>query len=406
MARVLFFCTSYPADISSGEFLRIHNFCEELAARHDCYLIYLADSDDEHDPQTDLGVKAWQRLAPIPTRGRSNRRLFRLSNARLLELSVPGYLRETREKVEGLCATWNIDVILCLAPKIAEIVNPINLPKILEYCDSGSLTLSRILSNRGEQLSFLEKAGVRLRKLRQGNLERAYVRAFDCTTTISEPDKNSFVEVSGVSADKVAVIPNGVAPEALAAGEGSSDHKRSVVFWGNLDFPPNWTAVEYFHENIYVPFLAEKEIEWHILGSGASESIQRIAEHKGVFLHGFVDDLFSEVSRHGVMINPMVEGSGLKNKVLEAFACRVPVVSTSLGIEAIGATPDVHYLNADTPEDFADAVTRLLTNTSLASEIAENARQLVESNFQWGVIGERLESLIDHVASRKSPKGS
>jgi glycosyltransferase involved in cell wall biosynthesis len=164
--------------------------------------------------------------------------------------------------------------------------------------------------------------------------------------------------------------------------------------------------VEYFHENIYVPFLAEKEIEWHILGSGASESIQRIAEHKGVFLHGFVDDLFSEVSRHGVMINPMVEGSGLKNKVLEAFACRVPVVSTSLGIEAIGATPDVHYLNADTPEDFADAVTRLLTNTSLASEIAENARQLVESNFQWGVIGERLESLIDHVASRKSPKGS
>jgi glycosyltransferase involved in cell wall biosynthesis len=403
MARVLIVCKGYPAVISSGEFLRYHNFCRELAERHECYLVYLDETDTEDDPEHDLGVIAWRRLATTPIQGRSWRRLFRYSNSKFLELSVPEYLGETRKKIQRLCEMWNIDVILCLAPGAAEIVVPINLPKILDYCDSATLTMQRVLAHRGKNLSLLDRANLHLRKFRQGSLERAFVRAFDCTTTISEADKKSFVDVARVSHEKISVVPNGVADEALDAGQRVRERRRSVVFWGNLDFPPNWTAVEYFFNNIYQPHLAQENIEWHIYGRGASQLIEKIARHDGVFLHGYVDDLFSEVAKQGVMINPMVEGSGLKNKVLEAFACRVPVVSTSLGIEAISAEQDLHYLNADAPEDFAEAVIRLLEDTSLASELAENARLLVESKFQWSVIGEQLESLVNRVLNHESP---
>jgi len=405
MARVLILCKGYPAAISSGEFLRHHNFCRELAARHESFLVYIDEADSEHDPGQDLGVMAWQRLAMISAQDRSWRRLFRYSNAKFLELSAPEYLAQTREKILGLCETWNIDVIVCFAPGAAEIVAPIELPKILDYCDSATLTIQRVLAHRGKDFSLLDRANLHLRKFRQGFLERTFVRAFDCTTTISDADKRSFVDVAQVPDDKVAVIPNGVADEALDAGQRASEHRRSVVFWGNLDFPPNWTAVEYFFNNIFLPYLAQENVEWHIFGRGASQSIEQIARHEGVFLHGYVDDLFSEVAKQGVMINPMVEGSGLKNKVLEAFACRVPVVSTSLGIEAIDASPDLHYVQADAPEEFARAICTLLADQDYSSRIAEDARLLVESKFRWSVIGEQLGSLVDRILDRKSNGG-
>jgi glycosyltransferase involved in cell wall biosynthesis len=405
MARVLILCRGYPTAISSGEFLRTHNFCRELAERYESYLVYLDETDTEHDPEQDLGVRAWRRLATISAQDRSWRRLFRYSNAKFLELSAPEYLEETRKKIQGLCEMWNIDVIVCFAPGAAEIIAPINLPKILDYCDSVTLTLERVLAHRGKDFSLLEWANLHLRKFRQGSLERTFVRAFDCTTTISEADKRSFVDVAQVPHEKVSVIPNGVADEALNAGQRAREHRRSVVFWGNLDFPPNWTAVEYFFHNIYQPYLAQEDIEWHIYGRGASQSIEQIARHEGVFLHGYVDDLFSEVAKQGVMINPMVEGSGLKNKVLEAFACKVPVVSTSLGIEAIDASPDLHYVRADAPEEFAKAICSLLADKGYASRIAEDARLLVESRFRWSVIGEQLGSLVDRILSCKSNGG-
>jgi len=401
MARVLILCKGYPGAISSGEFLRTQNFCREVAARHESYLVFFDESHSVQHPEQDLGVKAWQSLSPIPTQGRSRRRLLRFSNARFLELSVPEYVAETRNKIQDLCELWDIEVILCLSLGTAEIVVPFNLPKILDYCDSATLTLQRVLSHRGKDFSLLERTNLNLRKLRQGFLERTFVRAFDCTTTISEADKRSFVEVAQVPHDKVSVIPNGVAEEALNAGQRARDHRRSVVFWGNLDFPPNWTAVEYFFNNIYRPHLVQEDIEWHIYGRGASQSIEQIARHEGIFLHGYVDDLFSEVAKQGVMINPMVEGSGLKNKVLEAFACRVPVVSTSLGIEAIDASPGLHYVQADAPEEFAKAICSLLADRDYASRIAEDARLLVESKFRWSVIGDQLGSVVNGVLNRK-----
>jgi glycosyltransferase involved in cell wall biosynthesis len=322
----------------------------------------------------------------------------------LLELSVPDYLAKSREAIRALCERWQIDVILCLSPGIAEIVVDMDVPKILEYCDSGTLTLQRVLANRGSSLSVLDRAKVHLRKARQGSLERTFLRTFDHATTISSADKQSFLDVAQISPDKVTVVPNGVDEKALAAGDLKCERQRSVVFWGNLDFPPNWTAVEYFFDSIYRPYLSNAKVEWHIFGRGASERLEQIARHENVYLHGFVDDLFSEVAKQGIMINSMVEGSGLKNKVLEAFACRVPVVSTSLGIEAIDAVPDRHYVKADDPREFAAAIIRLLDDQVRASIIAEEARRLAETGFRWTVIGDQLGQLVDRIACRDAAR--
>ena len=158
-------------------------------------------------------------------------------------------------------------------------------------------------------------------------------------------------------------------------------------------------AVDYFHRQIFLPYLAEKNVEFHLIGKGADDSIRAIAEHPGVHLHGFVDDLYAEIASHGVMVNPMVEGSGLKNKVLEAFACRLPVVSTTMGIEAVGAEAGKHHLVADDPESFATAVLRCLDDADLTASLTAAARQFVEQHFEWDAIGARLDGLVRGICS-------
>ncbi len=94
------------------------------------------------------------------------------------------------------------------------------------------------------------------------------------------------------------------------------------------------------------------------------------------------------------MINPMIEGGGLKNKVLESFAMNVPIVSSSMGVEAIDGVDGEHYLVADTPEDFSNCVLRLLDDKKLANSMTESANRFVREFYTWQVVGRRFADVI------------
>jgi glycosyltransferase involved in cell wall biosynthesis len=90
------------------------------------------------------------------------------------------------------------------------------------------------------------------------------------------------------------------------------------------------------------------------------------------------------------MVNPMISGSGMKNKVLEAFALNIAVVSTPLGMESIdGAVAGTHYLKADDPEEFAKSIQSLLDDEQKRSVIAKNANKLLLEKFTWERTGEK-----------------
>jgi glycosyltransferase involved in cell wall biosynthesis len=398
MARILIMCATYPADLSSGADLRFQNLIKQLAQRNDCYLVCFGELPQGVEPKSHTGVRDCETLPVFPKVGRSVLRHLRLTNTHFLKRSMPAYLVEMQAAVSKLVRRWEIDALVCMVPSAAEILLQIDVPKLLDYCDSSTLTFRRVLENRGSKMSVSKRLGVYVAYFRQRQRERSLVRQFDRTTTVADADRACLLEVSGVQSDRVVVVPNGVASEALNRKPGAGDRRRSIVFWGNLDFPPNWTAIDYFNREVFLPHLVARNVEWHIIGKGADESIRRLAQHPLIHLHGFVEDLFEEISSHGVMVNPMVEGSGLKNKVLEAFACRLPVVSTTMGIEAVGARPDEHYLVADDPAAFAEAVMRCLEDEDLAATITAAARQFVESHFEWNSIGSKLDALVKKVA--------
>lgn len=398
MSRILVLCGKYPADLSKGSDLRFQNLCKQLAQRNECFLVCLGEVPVGIDPLAHLGVRDFETLPLRPATGRSFLRHLRLTNVHFLRCSVPAYLARTQSAIKRMVAKWEIDAAVCLVPPAAEMLLPIDIPKLLDFCDSRTLTYRRMLDNRGGEMGTAERLGMYVKYFRDRQRERSLVRQFDGAMTISEADRKCLLRISGAHSGKVVVVPNGVASEALSHVANTKDHKRSVVFWGNLDFPPNWTAVNYFYKDIFLPHLAAQNIEWHIIGKGADESIRELSRHPLIHLHGFVDDLYEEITSHGVMVNPMVEGSGLKNKILEAFACRLPVVSTTMGVEAVGARADEHFLVADDPATFARAVVRCLEDEDLAASMSAAARQFVEDNFEWNSIGSKLDILVKEVA--------
>jgi glycosyltransferase involved in cell wall biosynthesis len=400
--RLLVLCDRFPTDLASGRYLRMHYLCRQLTRRFDCFLVdFGRGQSDQAAAAETLGCVDHRSLPDHQGEDRSTLRHLRLSNGRLIQRLWPAYRREMLGVLRGLVQEWRIDGVVCLSRFHGEFGIELGLPRVVDACDCQTLTLRRVLASRGHAMPWAERQLTRIKMLRAAGGERFLLRHYDCSFTIAEPERVEYLRLSGVAPERIRIVPNGVAPAAIELGATRREPTRSVVFWGNLDFPPNWTAVEHFYEQMFLPRLAPAGVAWSIYGRGAGPRIEEIARHPLIQLEGYCPDLFEAVKNCGVMINPMVEGSGLKNKVLEAFALGLPVVSTRRGIEAMPVRDGSECRVEDEPDAFAAAVMDLLEQPAQAAAIAQAARELVAERFTWDVVGDELLDIVDEVLDRR-----
>ena len=122
---------------------------------------------------------------------------------------------------------------------------------------------------------------------------------------------------------------------------------------------------------------------------------------------GYVPDLGRCLRQSAVLVVPLLSGSGMRVKILEAFARGIPVVSTTIGVEGIDAEPGEHLLVADRPEDFARAVRRVLDDPAEAARLAGAARRLIEERYDWRTaLGRSTGSTARAGSRRNEPRRS
>ena len=113
----------------------------------------------------------------------------------------------------------------------------------------------------------------------------------------------------------------------------------------------------------------------------------------GISVTGYVPDVEPIIRHSSVLVVPLRAGSGMRVKILTALAQGLPVVTTTLGYEGIAAVSGRDLLVADTPEAFAEAVLRVLTDEALARSLAANGRRLVEQLYDYRVVCRKLEDI-------------
>ena len=171
---------------------------------------------------------------------------------------------------------------------------------------------------------------------------------------------------------------------------------EEIVFIGNLSYAPNIEAIHYLVDHINPYFLSKNE-KFKILISGAtpSNSIKKIVkENPNIELTGWVEDIRNSYSRGKIFVAPMMIGTGMQNKLIEAMAMGIPCVTTSLANNAIKGKHKESIMVANTKEEFITAIDELLNNKELYNKIVSKARELIHHKYKWKGTTTRLINLI------------
>ena len=140
--------------------------------------------------------------------------------------------------------------------------------------------------------------------------------------------------------------------------------------------------------------MACPDVRLVIAGSSPTSEITSLRSDESVTVTGRVSSLKSIINSARISIAPMQSGSGMQFKILEAMACSVPVVATSMGLGDIGAKAGKDILISDTSDSFVESVLLLLKSDDLHAKIGDSGFQYVNKHHTWDALNAKFESFI------------
>ncbi|MEP6936214.1 MAG: glycosyltransferase [Nitrospirota bacterium] len=309
-----------------------------------------------------------------------------------------GYYRLIRERILELCSHERIDLIYADLLAMSQYVDlQMNIPAIVDLHDSMTLLSRRMLNaERGWRKRLSAYLGLISAKRLEGTLGRT----FDLVITNSVVDVQIIRELS--SNLKTLTITNGVDMEYFSPSAGVVEEDK-IVFTGVMGYPPNEDAALHFAEDMFPLIKAKRpQAQFWIVGSEPSERVKSLTRISGIHVTGKVDDVRPYLRSATVFVCPLRIGSGVKNKILAAMAMQKATVATSMSIDGLDLADNREVLLADTPQDFAEKVVRLLNDQKAAQQLGANGLARVQGQHSWAAMGKELETAIQSVMTARN----
>ena len=371
--RVLDITAEVPYPLTSG-YLRHFHILRGLSVRHDVTLLSLTRrAEVSPDAAAVLGefLTGLEVIAPTGARrgilGRAERVLLRRAAARRLA-------RRVRERLD----TEPFDVVLFSGKDTFPALGAVTgVPVVVDVCDAASLRL------RG-QLEVASPARRPALAARLAEIRRVERRIADATPHLLFASERDRTAVMG-DRDGGEVVPNAVDLDYWRRSPEAATGSR-VVLTGVMNYPPNHDAAMRLTEHILPLVRAEApDAELVIAGRDPLPELLASAETRPwLSVTGAVPDLRPEIEAATVYCAPLRFASGVQNKVLEALAMEVPVVTTPVvadGVRSGDLEPPLVIESDD--EALAAAIVRLLRTPEEYGHIAVDGRRYVEQAFSW-----------------------
>ena len=274
--------------------------------------------------------------------------------------------------------------IYCQLVRTTEYVKNVHhIPKTLDYMDA----LSTGIERRIEKQPFYKKWLFKSESKRLAKYERSIFDFFEHKTIISEQDR---ALIKHPDRDEIICVSNGIDKSFFEEIDTEKDH--DFVFVGNMSYPPNIEAVHYIHDNILPNFPNSKLL---VSGSSPHISLKELESSSSqITLTGWIDDIRDSYARGKVFLAPMMIGTGMQNKLLEAMALRIPCITTPLANNAIKAKHESQILEGSTKEELTNLAAQLLSNEELQQSIGQSGKQFVKAHYSWEKSSSKLVRLI------------
>lgn len=396
--RLLFVLPIVPWPIRrNGISLRFAPVIDYLAQRYELDVLVLAEEDEALPSSSSLrqqGTGLAVLEVPITTLPRWLRRTktvcYRLwpwsppaSSSRYdgerLERALLSYL-EGREYTVVIWAARHLDIACRIRRRFTHtrfVIDVVDSPALYLFRNADANRLVRMLTRYD---------GWKWRRLEQQARE-----AFDATIYISNIDAQV---VNEARTGRVHVIPNGIfyadaPPLATTPASG-----RTIGFLGNMAYPPNISAALRLAQRIFPRILATlADATLLIIGRDPAPAISQLAGPR-ISVTGTVDNIWPYIARANVFVFPMIEGTGLQNKILEAMYASVPVVTTSIAANGMNARSGEQLLVGDTDDELVAQVLKVLGDSQYGAALAGRARAFVLREFSWSAILPRYEAIV------------
>ena len=206
---------------------------------------------------------------------------------------------------------------------------------------------------------------------------------------------DSILQESGhpVESSRISVIPNGIDVAFYSSIRENVGRRKRLLFCGGLDFPPNRTAVDLLVGRVF-PQVRRKNHDCELWIVGKDDSHWAKPHADGVTFTGFVADIRPYIEDATIILAPILNGSGTRFKVLEAWAARRPIIATTKAIEGLNATPRTHFWLADTASDFVDGINRFLGAPEQTRKMVDAAFQFVKAHYDIHAVGKRFRETL------------
>lgn len=389
--KILYLSLRFPYPPFSGDKIRTYNVIKHLSRRHSISFVSFAQSPDDSK-----NIDKLRDFCEYVETVKFNKTMA-YSNCILHSFSEKPFQvaywhsNDMQGCIDKLMKKDGFDLVHVQFFRMAQYIIKYNdKPKLLDSGDSFWLNLSR-RSKLDRSIVWpllkLEASKVKL-------YETQIARWFDHVTMVSSTDMDCLL--SHDSELSVSVIPMGVDLDYYQSG--SSEYGINLLFTGTIRYFPNKDAVLYFYNEIF-PLVKKviPEVKFYVVGNQPPKNVIKLASSGDVIVTGRVEDVRPYFDKSAVFVCPLRSGSGMQAKILEAMAMGVPVVTTSLGFEALDAVAGRDILVADDPKRFAEEVIRLVKDRDLRQYIAQNARKLVEEKYDWSSIVERLDAVYESI---------
>lgn len=242
-------------------------------------------------------------------------------------------------------------------------------------------------------------------------IEGQAVQAVDQVWVCSDEDERLMRSRYAASAP-IHVIPNGLDFESYEATRkkgcapprGVRQSSKAIIFTAMFGYSPNARAAKFLIEEVF-PRLAEAGENHQLLLVGSMPTRQMIAASKNereILVTGAVADVHPYMAAASAMVVPLFEGGGTRYKILEAFAAKIPVISTAIGAQGLQVKDGEHLLIAETAAEFAGALEQVWTDQRLVNKLTESALTLVKEHYSWDVTARAIEAAINELGSMSS----
>jgi sugar transferase (PEP-CTERM/EpsH1 system associated) len=375
---VLFLTHRVPYPPDKGDRIRTYHLLRQMATRGRVWLGCLADEPVEPATRAAL-ADLCERVEIVPVRrfGRWARGGVSLLTGGSLSEGAFFDARLARTVRAWAAETGGFAAAVASASSLAPYFRHLRgTPAVFDMMDVDSQKWLDFADATGGPKRLL----YRLEAARVRKIERAMPGWVRAVGLVSRAEVELFDKVVGTPFATVAT--NGVDLDYFRPTAGPTE--PACVFVGALDYLPNVDAAVWFADAAW-PLIRERrpDAEFWLVGRKPAPAVAALAARPGVKLVGQVPDVRPYLERAAVVVSPLRLARGIQNKVLEAMAAGKPTIASPAALQALRAEPGVHVLSANTPAEWADAVTGLLGDPDRRRELGDAGRRFVEEHHHW-----------------------